>query len=464
MRDCAKPDGSREVYAPYLQWDEFCDVLGGARWEQAHEVWVGAGLSPERRTSLYSLAPLFLRSRQFLLSEGGPCHPLEIFWLKWNLFTSLCRKVLAVHRDYQRPHLGLCPAQVRVRVASPVDDWLPVRWLFAVELADTAVASSFLHDEMPSEMAQSLFIPPHQWSSLVYAPPITREWPLGREEPATVLIRSLDRIHEELDGEVRGLLRVHLISSKISGSEFSERDVFRLTFSLPDGDRFPVCLWARKVESAERGIIVSGVANALPLSVWDRLVKSSERVFPEAKTSVYRTFHVPCDLYSLGMLLVRALLVNEQQTIGQVEEALRRVVNGLDPVVQGIDQHDDKALSERISSRLKDEGTVFSKSAIMYQRDDQHMAPSLLSDNLWYDALILVLKLVSWIPGFSICRSYGIYDSHRVDAHAEQVLLLAEHLGDQIKTELFGSRQRNREILRACDRVRNELVGIRNAS
>jgi hypothetical protein len=37
----------------------------------------------------------------------------------------------------------------------------------------------------------------------------------------------------------------------------------------------------------------------------------------------------------------------------------------------------------------------------------------------------------------------------------------AERLGERIKVELFGSRQRNREILEACDMVRAELAGVK---
>lgn len=440
----------------FLTYDQFCDLLGAATWKQAYNYWTIAGLIAEEQLTAGGLPQRYSGSRQFLFEDDTQVLPLEVFWLKWNLFTALCRRVLQLHQTNLRPHLGIEPAKVQIRVSFPVDSWMPTRWLFALKLVVPEL--SLLESvKLSGEGSLSLFVPPQNHSSLFVAP-VIREWPRGRQETVTALIRSSEQVRNRTEPGIQGLVHVHVISDTIVSSEFSEQDVFALHVQTSARGSSPICMWGRKVEAAERGFVLSGMTEAMPMSDWDNLQKNTAQVFSNSKLVIYKAFHVPCDLYSLGMMLGQTLLVNEDQNMGQVGRALQKVIGGLEPLVVGIGPNDTQTLSKRLTARLKEFGAVFSKSAMMHQRQAGLDVEAVLPDDLWYDALILGLRLVSWIPNFSICTGAGDYDNKAPYKVMEQVVQAAERLTHRIRIELFGCRQRNREILEACDLVRAELA------
>ena len=127
-----------------LQYDEFCDLAGNANWDSAFQQWMVSGLLPERQEKLSLMASRFSGPCQFLFGrDRGGILPLEILWLKWNLFTALCRRVQGVYEEGGGPHLNLQPAHIIVLFPGPVEDFLPVRWLFTLELADVETASLY---------------------------------------------------------------------------------------------------------------------------------------------------------------------------------------------------------------------------------------------------------------------------------------------------------------------------------
>jgi len=454
-------DTSAVPLSDSLQWDEFCDLLGGAGWDEIHARWRVAGLSTEQEAAAPLLASRFGNAQQFLFEHKEHSLLVEVFWLKLNLFKALCRQVLVVHRDHRRPHLALDPMHARIRLVSPLACWSPARWLFSIEIAQPTGALPCLDKAIPPEMAQSLYTPPSNAAS-AFMTPLMQEWPFGREVRATILVRSMDRLHEDETATVRGMLRVHVISDQIVGGGFSERDVFRLTLGLPHGESDPVQLWARKVDVVERGIVVSGVTDPLPPVLWDRLQRDRRAVFSESRAAVYRSFHVPCDIYSLGMLLIRALLVNKTRNFRQVQEAVHKVAKSLDPIVQGIEPDDDWTAHQRLSLRLQEEGRVFGISSVMYDENVRPPSEATGTGDVWYDALILALKLVSWIPRFSVCGSVGDYNNTHVNIHLERVLGEAERLAERLRIELFEANERNRKVEQACARVMAELTSVGN--
>ncbi|MBI3595525.1 MAG: hypothetical protein HY203_00040 [Nitrospirae bacterium] len=445
----------------YFHYDEFCDLLGGAVWDQVLERWFVAGLSSDRHQVLLSIADRFSSSRQFLFSgDRTGFYPLEVLWLKWNLFMVLCHKIKTFHKELQGPYLNVQPAHVWIVIPDLPGDFLPMRWQFSIKIADFESASPFLNPGIPTELARRLYNA-RENPSLVYTAPVMRGRPLGYEETATMLIRSMERIREPVKGAVRGILETHLISENIRPVEYSEMDIFLVTFRLPDEQASAIRVWATKSASLERGLLLKGVTDPIDPSLWERLEKARQSVFSHSIVSIYKTYHVPCDLYSLGMMLLRTLLVNNEQDMASVHETARRVVDRLEPMVQGLDQDDYKTLSARLRIRLREEGGLFSKDSVLYRHEEKGAGCEIIPDHLWYDALILAFQLVAWIPGFSFCKSHGDYELENPHLPMEKVAGAAERLGDRIKMELFGSRQRNREMLEACDLVREDLTKVK---
>lgn len=418
-----------ESVAPCLSWDKVCDLLGGSDWSTI----------PEPVRSLPPFRTKFSSGRQFLFQDEPGRLPLEQLWLKLSGFASLCRRVAEFYRLYQRPYLSLDPAHITVRVSDHSFTWLPARWLFAVELDDAKGAQSLVHETMPKAMARDIFVPSGDLDAN-YAAPVMRQWPLGRELPVTVLLRSIERIPDDTDEQLsRGLIRAHVFSEAVSLADCSEQDAFYLGLRLPGSGTALVPLWARRVEAAERGLIVSGVTDPIPNATWAQLERAEQQVFSGAQAKVYRAFHRASDLYSLGMLLFRALLVQQSQSLDQVQQQIAGVLERLEPLVQGLNPDDHWTRFTRVTGRLKERGEVFQPPS------------GSIPESVWYDALICGLRLVSGIRGFSFCGSEGSTDHTRLPEALQGAMCAAECVAEQARVELFDVAARHRDLMRVCD-------------
>jgi hypothetical protein len=200
------------------------------------------------------------------------------------------------------------------------------------------------------------------------------------------------------------------------------------------------------VEEAERGLIVSGVTDAIPHAARAQLERAKQQVFSDTRTEIYRAFHHACDLHSLGMLLFRCLLVNPSRPLEDVQQELRGVLERLGPLVQGLNPDDHWTLFKRVSGRLKEQREVFTPPS------------ACISEFVWYDALICGLRLVSCIPGFSFCDNTGATDEKSVPEALAGAMQTAEHLAEQARIDLFEAAARHRDLLRICDLVLAECM------
>ena len=454
MPSALSADRTADSAAPAFQWDEFCDLLGGVRWEDALARWRMKGLDQARDSALSSLPSPLAGSAPFLFSDKQIA--LRTLWLKWSLFTNLCQQLLTLYKDLKRPHLGLDPIQILIHW-KPVTQALPARPVFALHVLQDGAASPLVGHGMPDEMARWI-LSPRLRSDSPYVAPAICEWQVGRELPVTVLIQSMDRLQEDAEDAIRGILRLQTISEAFPNMRFSDRDVFRLVLGVSNAESDRIGLWCRKIEASDSGIIVSGVTDPMPPALWTRLEEASRQVFSNAKAAVYRAFDPSCDLYSVGVLLAYALLVNRHQDLKQVTRALDQVIRGLDPIVTGIDPRDHASVFKRISGRLREEGEVFCSSSILFE--GKHNRDGVVPDDVWYDALIVALRLMSAVPEFSICAGQACQHLKSVQADFERVISVVEHIGERIRIELFECEQRSRDILQACHTTRSRLAAF----
>lgn len=263
---------------------------------------------------------------------------------------------------------------------------------------------------------------------------------MGREVSGTVLLRSIERIPDETNDQVsRGLLRAHVLSDAVPFTDFSNHDTMHITFKLSGNGATTISWWACKVEEAERGVIVRGVSDSIPRPTWLLLERAKQHVFSDARIMVYRAFDHACDLYSLGMLLFRSLLVTSGRKLEQIQHTVGSVLERLEPLVQGLNQNDHWTVFKRVSGRLQELDGLFGPPS-----------PG-VSEYVWYDALIVGLQLVSRIPGFSFCEDTAAIDADRVPEALCRAQRVAEHLAEQARIELFDVAVRHRELLGVCD-------------
>jgi hypothetical protein len=431
-----------DIDHPSLSWDTFCDLLDGVPWDA-----VEPRLPLFRQAGKSSGDSFLLREQltgegQYFFEANPSRRAHEIFWLKLSLFDRLCRLVASVHIRTRRPLLTLDSAHVLITLPEQGSSYVPVRWGCRLTVQSPDEAPHLLVDDMPQEMASGLS-PAPQDVDLCYVSPSVREWPLGREVAATALIQSADPIPEEGETSIRGLVRVHVIADGIAAQEFSQQDVFRLVLPLNMKKGTDVRVWARKVEAPERGIVLSGVTDVLSPEIWNTFKEASGRAMSDAHAVVYRTFPPTSDLYSLGMLLLRALLGSDVRRWERMTATLPALLEGLAPAVQGVEPSDFSVLHARIRERL-------------CEWQDLFLQPD-ISDDLWWDALTLALRALSTIPGFSyavpLSGEARVPDTSAVDVLSQDVA----HLARRTRVELFEADERDRTIRTACDRLLADL-------
>jgi len=444
----------------HFPYDKYCDLLGGAKWDQLFDPMLPSdSLIPDQAIQR-DIASRYLSPDQFLYSDDiSGLYPLEILWLKWNLFTELCKGILRFHTDKRQPHLYFHPANTMITIPAYITDTLPVRWIFGLRIPDSEISIPFRDPDIPAQYLPRLFSPPKDSQSL-YAAPIIRKRPPGHEEDVTVLIRSKEKVRKHQGSEIRAILQVHLISENIRPSEYSEMDVFNVILRFNDENIPPVNIWGSKIESPERGLPIKGNTDPITTAVWEALEKESQSVFYKSKVKIYQSLHVPCDLYTLGMMLFRTFLVNDNQDFFMAEQVIHRIAGSLEPMVQGLEPDRDKdILIRRLRTRLIEE-RVFPKETVLFRGEDRGGAEgcSFIPDDIWYEIILTGLRLITWIPGFSFCRSHGDFDIENPQYSMDKVMRPVQDLRRRIRIELFGSRQRNREVLEVCDMVRKELT------
>ncbi|MGB3942782.1 MAG: hypothetical protein WBK96_14960 [Candidatus Manganitrophaceae bacterium] len=427
-----------------FSYDAFCDFLGGAGSDQADR----SGPSDQAPSSL-SAAPAFL------FSNDPTRLPLEVCWLKWNLFLALCRRVRKRYFEDQRPLLSIEPARIRVTLLPPPEPFFPARWLFSVDAAGVETAVPFIPPGMPSNFAGRIFLPPGEPHPIYAAPPLHQNR-LRREGEGTVLIQKMERIRESEERGVRGLLQVHLVSDALRDEESVPADVFLVTIhshhSYPgEGEEAGFRLWASKKGRSERGLLLEGMTDPLSLSDWEGIEKVRQKVFSSSRFTLYKSCHLPCDLYSLGMTLLRALLVNDRHEMSEIDRMIRRTI----PEVR-------EKVEWQIRALLKKGGDLFSSRSVLYHEKDRLVEGGGIPEGVWGDLLLFAFRLIIWAPGFGYCRDRGEFESDHPDSLLDQVIAEGEDLAARIALELFGSRRRNREILEVCDLIRMGLDGVRD--
>lgn len=443
-----------------LQWDEFSDLISGVSWDQACSQWSFAQLSEEQRLALPNLARRFSESHQFLFAQSDERRfPLEVLWLKSRLFAGLCTQLLAFYQQHHRPHLGLGPSRIHVALPKEADPLLPARWNFSVgHVEGKEMAVPFVHETMPSAFQANLYQPPHSLDTS-FKPPEMRDWALGKNEEFTVLLRSMEKIRnpEGAQDHVKGIFSLHIVSDTLQGSSFSPQDVFGVQLPIPQKGLVPVTIWATRVESPERGIVVRGQSESMSPADWDQLELLKDTAFSHASVTFFRSFQHSCDWYSLGLLFFQMLLGRDAETMTRLERCLPTMIRGARTLSK---RHGEQLLGKGINPiRLlfDEQGTLFSSKRVSSANRIPGKEVQEIPLYIWYPILELALRLVARDPIKDSPQENEDIDASDPIVQLNGVLHRIRQIGEWIRLELFSPHERRREILRACQTVRKGL-------
>ena len=425
-----------------LHYDEFADLLGGASWEAVRARARQRG-GPGRETLLVRLDEVFASPFQWLYrGEGAARFALEVLRLKIVLFSQLCRALREYHARCREPHLDLDPSKVMVRPGE-AGRGLPARWNFRVKLGGVASPRRLPTDEGPELLV------PSPDADKTFLSPLLRETEFGREEPMRVSVQSV-----QAEGP-RVRLEGTVSSDRARLDAFLPGDVIRVIPSSAKGPLEGLTFWGVLGERQDRGVRFTTLLG-------EGTVGAAASVKPQefdAGVAFFRRFHVPCDLYPLGLLLLRTLLVNDERDLFSVDDALQRVLKKLTLWLEERDLPAGPKVAAQVRALLEGEEDVFNPSSILYAREERKDLRAAVPARLWSDLLLLAFKLVTCVSGFSVCAHHADYPAERPEEVLDRVLAELGELETRADVELFSRAARDGDIFDACRELTAELSG-----
>lgn len=375
---------------------------------------------------------------------------LEVLRLKIAAFADVCRGVAAMHAA-GRPHLGVSPANI-VAFDGAGSSAMPAHWRLRFALTDLGGATPV---RMPGgSEAETLWQPGREVSedetSRLFLAPSLRSL-----EGGSVTMSVTSRTIADEGGGARSVVDVHRAGVP--------------SFALP-GDLLLVepvaggpCVGARVDDVGARGL----TATILPS------VALSQAAVPhgtdagqppwvgtsfDARLSFLRRSGPSADLYGLGMLLLRLLLVHDEQSLAEVASAIEQC---LQVMTSKAVVDDSVSLPDRWQEILDSdvgEGR-FACGHVMYLRSDRQFvfdselrSKGIIPKGIWHSLLGLAGRLLLASP-----LSRGD-EGGAAAAPIAAVLDDLRTLERQLHVELFEQVARDQCITAVCAQ---RLVGLR---
>jgi len=409
-----------------VKWDEWVDFVGGRTEADLVPAAAPESLESEsgRRRVEWLRESLPPTGRFLYGHDGSGVDAVEVLHLKMTAFRQLAAAVLAFYRATGQPHLDLHPGHVLLD-SYGAGETLPALWTFEVRLHGLSSASK------SSSFGVEVVVPPPE-PMFPYAAPEILEFRLASRRPGDVYLSDIEPADAGLGYRVEGRL------SDPNGlfPKPEEPDWIHVTF--PDealGLGIDALVVRRKVDvpaSYEELTFVSE-----PVELDDAAVKRLRRSFgvrlPGARYKVYPRFGAPSDLHSLGVLLLRALAGGERTDFPLLLQAVQRAATAAARSREG-----DAAA--RLKAALASDATTASllDRARVFWKDEDRVPgrPNAVPPALYERAVLLALRLLTRLPGFSIATGPGDFVPEDPTGRIEQALREADEVGAELKALL----------------------------
>jgi hypothetical protein len=230
---------------------------------------------------------------------------------------------------------------------------------------------------------------------------------------------------------------------------------------------------ARASEQTMRTATVrlAAVGDPLPLEDWQRdTLRSLIGVpFTNLRVRLHRRLHVPCDLHSAGVFLLRTLLEARPAAAGAVPRTPHELREAAEALVEKIAARRPTgdlaaaildALAEEDDAwrapALEDRGPEpwFARENLFYEPHGRDEAAATVPRDLFHDALLIALRLTVRVKGFSYAADDSDYDPTRPWAKFDLVLRDLRRVREQANAQMFGAARLNRDVARALHELR----------
>ena len=433
------------VAAP-LDLETLADAIGGRPWEALPAPSPRAGGAFPPRWAWLARPPAPTR-RLLFPSESSGLDAVEIFFLKLTAFRQILEGLTDYYRATGRPHLDLHPRHLLFEL-SGAGDGLPVFWTLQARIHGLAAAAV----PLPAPGSPTVVLP-GQGLAVPYAAPEVQEFRLAGYRPGEFVFTDIE---EEGTAARRFRLRGRL--SDPYGLYPAPRPRDTIFLSLPDptlGFGF-TGLAVRATSGDIRSDEAVFASDLLELgeSGLRRLRLALGTKLPGARYRVFPDFGTPADLHALGVSLLRLLLRNDEQDLGAVLKATDRL--GREVSAWAPEARRDVTLAALLK-RAPDAAPAFSKAQILWGRDDRLASrPNAVPDGLWERALLLALRLVTRVTGFSVAAGPADFDPLFREEKLERILPEIVGILAELQSLLFERQPLHLEIQQVLAEIRED--------
>jgi hypothetical protein len=432
------------VAAP-LDLESLADALGGRPWEEFPVRNAGTGGKLPSRWAWLVGVPAPTR-RVLFAQESSGLDAVEIFFLKLTAFRQILDGLIDYYRAAGRPHLDLHPRHLLFEL-SGAGDGLPLFWTFQARIHGLAAAAVTL----PAPGSPSVVLP-GQGLAVPYAAPEIQEFRLAGYRPCELVFTDLD---EEAAGSRRFRLRGRVSDAYGLYPSPQPRDTIFLSIPDPALDFGFTGLTTRATPGEIRSDEMTFASDLVALEEHGlrRLRLALGTKIPGARYRVFPDFGTPSDLHALGVSLLRLLLRNDGQDVAAVLKAAERLARDVAALAPG-EARRNVTLAALVK-RVPDAASVFSKSQIFWSRDDRRGGrPNAVPEPLWERAILLALRLVTRVAGFSVAASPADFDPLFREEKLERIVPEVVSLLAELQSLLFERQSVHLEIQQVLAEIR----------
>jgi hypothetical protein len=373
-----------------LSFEDYTDLLGGKAWKGIEHgkrmlSFDGAYRNLDDWTQMQQNG-----AHLFLGAQGHAGRFVEIFHLKLQLLFEALSLVRSFVEQQQLPFLNLGPDSFRVGL-NKVGKKLPFLWTANCALAKPSQAYA-----LPVESSDfRYFIRARPGGTSIYHP-----------EGLNVSLKGTGNVR------IRKVMPPEAGRTQIEGTLVMQE---RLNVSPND------LLWIRLPLSTGRVDLYGHLYTTDGLAQGEArfrtvpqifaadavtALRSAEGVsFPRSPFEVVPLLSSPCDLYALGVLAVRALFVNPQNSLGV---ALDEVLSLARQVAT--EYNADTPVAARVHAIMTN-NPRFADSLAPHRLVQEAMEPAaayeLLPPEIWYHTLAMIMRLFPGVGPDSYCKDFG---------------------------------------------------------
>lgn len=414
-----------------LGFEDYVDLLGGKAWKGIEHgkkfltfdgVYQGLGeWSQTQQTGAHL----------FLGAHGRAGRFLETYHLKLQLLTEAVRLVRGAVQAQQLPFLNLGADSFRVKL-SHVGGGLPFLWTANCLLVKPSHAYT-----LPVETSDfRYFICARAEGTSIYLPEGLSASSRGSGSARIRKLLPPDQGRIVLEGTL-------VMQEKLN---VSPHDLLWIRLPLPPPcGRVDLYGHLYSTEGLAQGEARFRTVPQQMSEVVTNALRGAEGVsFARSPFEVVPLLSSPCDLYALGVLAVRALLVDEEATLAVSLDEILSLARQV-----AANHKADVPLGDRIRAVFEKDSRYTESLGchrLVREKLEPKAAAGLLPEGLWYDTLAAVVRLFPGMGPDSVCKDFGDAPSLALETVFNQPLEALEKLLVRSRSLIVIDWNANREI------------------